>query len=328
MRLRTWFATALALLATCGACGLPGSLSTASASDAAAAQPAGDTATPADGVRALEGEWIFVEDRTEGRTLEQFSPPMSSKFSFRVDEGEDAFILNGHGSGHRDVRVALDGTVTEVVDQNTITRYRGAWKDGGFAYQAEFVRVADGQVRGLYRKEFRVTDEGLLVRVNTGPGEDTWSVGLYRQQKDIPPPVPAPAVIGDLDWLGGAWLGTRMSGSSIEERWSPPGGGGMLAISRTVNTSGRMSAFEYLRIMERDGGLVYIAQPGGRAATEFTMTALTTEGGVTRAVFDNPYHDFPNRIMYELSADGKMTTSVGQLVGGSPIRIEFTREEN
>ena len=33
---------------------------------------------------------------------------MSSKFSMRVDEGETAVVLNGHGSGHRDVRIALD----------------------------------------------------------------------------------------------------------------------------------------------------------------------------------------------------------------------------
>ena len=74
-------------------------------------------------------------------------------------------------------------------------------------------------------------------------------------------PAPAKAAIGDLAWLAGAWVGTRSSGSSIEERWSPPLGGAMLAVSRTVITSGKMFAFEYLRIVERDGGLVYIASP-------------------------------------------------------------------
>ena len=83
---------------------------------------------------------------------------------------------------------------------------------------------------------------------------------------------PAKAAITNMAWLAGAWMGTRSSGSSIEELWSPPLGGAMLAVSRSVNTNGKMSAFEYLRIVERDGGLVYVAQPGGAKATEFVLT--------------------------------------------------------
>ena len=83
-----------------------------------------------------------------------------------------------------------------------------------------------------------------------------------------------------------------------------------------------MGAFEYLRIVERDGGLVYIAQPGGRPPTEFVLTELTT----TRAVFENPRHDYPRRIVYELSDEGRLSATVGQLKGGTPRRFEFKRE--
>ena len=148
------------------------------------------------------------------------------------------------------------------------------------------------------------------------------SVGLYRHAQDIALPAPAKAAIGDLAWLAGAWVGTRSSGSSIEERWSPPLGGAMLAVSRTVNTSGKMGAFEYLRIVERDGGLVYIAQPGGAKPTEFVLTELST----TRAVFDNPRHDYPKRIVYELSAEGGLSATIGFTKGGTPRRFEFKRE--
>src|SRR5262245_1987907 len=96
-------------------------------------------AAQVDGLRALDGEWVYVEDRTEGRPLEQQGPPMSGKFSMRVEEG--AVVLNGHGSGHRNVRIALDGSITEVKEPRTVSRYRGAWKDGTFEYQTEFVRV-------------------------------------------------------------------------------------------------------------------------------------------------------------------------------------------
>ena len=68
-----------------------------------------------------------------------------------------------------------------------------------------------------------------------------------------------------------------------------------------------MIAFEYLRIVERDGGLVYVAQPGGRPPTEFVLTELDRN----RAVFVNPRHDYPQRIMYALSKEGVLNASIG-----------------
>ena len=97
----------------------------------------------------------------------------------------------------------------------------------------------------------------------------------------------------------------------------------MLGVSRTVSR-GKMVGFEYLRIVERDGGLVYIAQPGGAPPTEFVLTKL----GTTRAVFENPRHDFPQRIVYELSAEGRLSASIGFAKGGRPRRFEFKREGN
>ncbi len=275
-------------------------------------------------LRGLDGEWIFVEDRTEGRALEQLGPPMSSKFSMRAEEGA-VILVSGHGSGHRNVRVALDGSVTEVPGSaaDTSARYRGAWKDGVFNYDTDFVRAKGGAPEGLIRKEFRKTADGLIVRVSTHLSPNSWSVGLYRHAEDIAMPTPAKAAIGDLAWLAGAWVGTRgASGkTSIEERWSPPKGGAMLAVSRTVSGD-KMSAFEFLRIVERDRGLVYIAQPGGGAATEFVLT----ESGAKRAVFENPRHDYPKRIVYELLDDGALRATIGQTKGGTPRRFDFTPE--
>ncbi len=305
MHMHTWSATALALLATLGA---------ALAASARSAQ--------ADGLRALDGEWIYVEDRTEGRALERMGPPMSATFSMRAEEGA-VILVRGHGSGHRDVRVALDGSITEITEAQKTARYRGAWKDGAFTYEVDFVREPGKAPDGLIRREFRVTPDGLLVRAASGSPSASASVGLYRHAKDIALPAPAKAAIGDLEWLAGAWVGTRSSGASMEERWSPPLGGAMLGVSRTVSR-GKMSAFEYLRIVERDGGLIYIAQPGGNPATEFVLTELTT----TRAVFDNPRHDYPKRIVYELSAEGGLSTTIGFMKGGSPRRYEYERETN
>ena len=100
-----------------------------------------------------------------------------------------------------------------------------------------------------------------------------------------------------------------------------PAGGAMLGLSRTVSR-GKMVAFEYLRIVEREWGLEYVAQPGGRPPTQFVLTEL----GKTRAVFENPRHDFPQRIVYELSGDGVLIASIGFSNGGRRQRFVFSRE--
>lgn len=268
---------------------------------------------------SLAGEWIYVEDRTEGRPVEQHQPSMAGKFGLRVEA--DAVILVRRSE---EVRMALDGSPTDVTREGRVSRYRGGWRDGAFTYEIEMRPAADQPPTGLLRFELTPTEEGLLARVAVDPPTGMKSLALYRQAKDIVMPTPKPAKIGDLQWLVGAWVGTRGSAgtTTIEERWSPPRGGAMLAVSRTVARE-RMTAFEFLRIVERDGGLVYFAQPGGRPATEFVLTELADQ----RAVFENPRHDSPQRIVYELSSEGRLTASIGYAKGGKPQRFEFGREE-
>ncbi len=299
--MRTWLATALALLAIFGV------LSAASAPVAPPAQ--------ADGLRALDGVWIYVEDRTEGRASELQQPSMNARVVLRV---EDSALVLVRSDG--ELRLPLDGSATEVTREGRVSRYRGQWKDGAFEYQSEPVRESGDSRGGLIRWVLRVTTDGLLASVTVDSGWN--SVALYRHPGDIALPASAKAKVGDLAWLSGAWVGTRGK-SSIEERWGPPLGGAMLAVSRTVSREkDKMVAFEYLRIVERGGGLVYVAQPNGAPPTEFVLTEL----GAKRAVFENPRHDSPQRIVYELSDEGSLSVSIGYAKGGKPQRFEFQRE--
>ena len=114
----------------------------------------------------------------------------------------------------------------------------------------------------------------------------------------------ASGTLAQLAWLAGTWAGGE-GPLSFEERWTPSAGGAMLAVSRTLKGD-RMVAFEFLRIVERDGGLVYIAQPNGRPPTEFTLTVITADS----ATFENPMHDFPKMIRYLKRADGSLEARV------------------
>ena len=76
----------------------------------------------------------------------------------------------------------------------------------------------------------------------------------------------ATATIKDVAWLEGTWV-SASGQRTVEERWTPPAGGVMFAVSRTL-TGDRLAEFEYLRIVERGGGLYYVAQPNGRPLVE------------------------------------------------------------
>jgi hypothetical protein len=133
------------------------------------------------------------------------------------------------------------------------------------------------------------------------------------------PKPPARGSLTALAWLAGTWTGT--SGQTrFEERWTPAAGGAMLSVSRTLKGD-TMAGFEFLRIVERAGTLIYVAQPGGRPPTEFTMTALSPDS----VTFENPLHDFPKMIRYARLADGRLEARVSGGAEAAEVYV-FTRQ--
>jgi hypothetical protein len=130
------------------------------------------------------------------------------------------------------------------------------------------------------------------------------------------------ATLDRLQWLSGNWSGGTTASTS-EERWTPASGGSMLAVSRTMR-SDSVSAFEFLCIAERAGGLVYTAMPNGRTpATDFTLTAIDDSS----ATFENPSHDFPKMIRYALKPDGTLEATISGGAGQKPTTFTFKRQE-
>ena len=103
---------------------------------------------------------------------------------------------------------------------------------------------------------------------------------------------PASAADDSLAWLAGQWCGGE-GGQRIEEVWLPAHDGGSLGMSRT-SAGGRLIAFEFMRIANVDGKVSLLAQPGGEPATEFARTGA----GPGWIRFENPRHDYPQRIEY------------------------------
>src|SRR5262249_21176272 len=99
-----------------------------------------------------------------------------------------------------------------------------------------------------------------------------------------------------------------------------PAGGAMLSVSRTV-ADGKLAEFEFLRIVERGGGLVYIAQPNGRPPTEVAMTRRDDDS----VTFDNPQHAFPHPTLYKKRTRGTLVARISGGPAGRQMSWVFRR---
>ena len=112
-------------------------------------------------------------------------------------------------------------------------------------------------------------------------------------------PAAAPK-IESIAWMAGHWSATDADGSTTEEMWLAPKGGIMVGVNRMTSPSpGEPASFEYLRIEQRADGVFYMASPAGGTPTPFRLTSATS----STAMFENPEHDFPKRILYRLDGD-------------------------
>jgi Domain of unknown function (DUF6265) len=121
-----------------------------------------------------------------------------------------------------------------------------------------------------------------------------------------------------LDWLAGCWAADGAEAGS-GERWTPPAGGTLLGLSRTVK-GGRTVEWEFMRIVtEPDGRIAFIAQPSGQREARFERVASPPEA----AVFENPAHDFPQRIIYRRQGADRLAARIEGTRGGVQRGIDF-----
>lgn len=125
------------------------------------------------------------------------------------------------------------------------------------------------------------------------------------------------AAVDRLGWLQGCWEAATAQ-RTVEEFWMAPRGNSMVGMSRTVR-DGRLRDHELLVLRERDGRLVLHAYPSDQPAAEFPVQTMSDSA----VVFEDPAHDFPQRIGYQrLSADSA-TAWIGGTVNGQERRIDF-----
>lgn len=119
------------------------------------------------------------------------------------------------------------------------------------------------------------------------------------------------------DWLAGHWCGGG-DGRQVEEVWLPEAGGMLVGLSRTVR-GGRIESFEFMRLAPEGRGAGLHVQPNGAPPTSFAI-ADRGEGWVR---FENPAHDFPNRIEYRREGDALKASIAGPGRDGKELKIPF-----
>jgi len=118
--------------------------------------------------------------------------------------------------------------------------------------------------------------------------------------------------VANLAWLSGCWEGNYANGRTVSEQWMKPLGNVMMGMSRTVK-DGKTIAFENVRLEQADDGSInYIANPSGQQEAQFRLVELAG----TKVVFENPEHDYPQRIIYELVNRDSLSARIEGMIDG------------
>lgn len=100
-------------------------------------------------------------------------------------------------------------------------------------------------------------------------------------------------------WMAGCWAG-QSGPMTFEEIWTRPASGSMMGMSR-VSKSGRIVFSEFMRIDTRDAAVIYTPRIGSKQGpVDFKLKTISE----TEVVFENPAHDFPQRILYRRTPNG------------------------
>lgn len=132
----------------------------------------------------------------------------------------------------------------------------------------------------------------------------------------------APEGLGAFAWLTGCWAGERGK-MSFREQWMKPAGGMVMGMAHTLS-EGKLINFEFMRIeLDPDGAPVFVAQPSGKPPTRFRREHHAPQ----HAVFENPGHDFPQRVSYRLNAAGGLDARIEGKRDGKERAIDFPMQK-
>ena len=126
--------------------------------------------------------------------------------------------------------------------------------------------------------------------------------------------------VSSLSWLSGAWVQKGAAEHWAEEYWTPPRG--HIMIGAGLSGQGRTTrSFEHMRIVaDGEGRIAFYGMPGGAPAVAFALVRQE----LSLVVFENPGHDYPQRISYRLNGK-QLVATVSKLDGSGAESWTYER---
>ena len=132
------------------------------------------------------------------------------------------------------------------------------------------------------------------------------------------------ASIESFGFMKGCWVIERPERKvRIEEQWMAPAGGTMIGMSRTVR-DGKTTGWEFMRIEANDSGVIFISRPKeNKEETVFKLSGSAASDRAFGAVFENPEHDFPQRVIYRSGTPDTLSARIEGTMNGKASGIDF-----
>jgi hypothetical protein len=124
-------------------------------------------------------------------------------------------------------------------------------------------------------------------------------------------------VVARLRWLTGCWVEQRANGTTISEQWNAADGA-LRGTSRTRRDN-RIVESEVMRITQQGDDVVFHAEPSGQQPADFRAITISD----TLVAFENPTHDFPQRISYHRVGADSLHARVEGTTSRGPRQIDF-----
>ena len=119
-------------------------------------------------------------------------------------------------------------------------------------------------------------------------------------------------------WMTGAW--EHEAGEDwADEYWTPLRGDMMIGASRS-GTGDTLKFWEHMRIQKEDDGAVVL---WAIAADYKPVRFEATMSSENRMAFENPAHDYPQRIEYWREGD-ELKAQISLLDGSKPVQFRFS----
>ena len=153
---------------------------------------------------------------------------------------------------------------------------------------------------------------GLAQPLVAVPGAaDTASETPFRAQQ-------LPATLSALAWLEGEWERPIRDGVSVE-RWEVTDAG---LVGEALSIAGdEQRVTEALMIVDMDGDVFYVAKP---PQNPFPIGFRLVSATADEFVFENPTHDFPQRITSRRSGDAMTVPIEGPGDDGQTQSVDFS----